>query len=195
MGEQGVLGTVEEAATKPGKVVPIFGYTSYYASNLQAAHDEAAYTYGARGYGLFNEENFAGVKECNDFMRSKYGDILDPVKGGTDYREGWHNAMVMVAAIDRAVKAVGWEKLNGQTLMESGLKGLKVDTKGFDSGTSYADYEGDRIAIQAFRLATWDMKIWDVTPLSDYINVPEVMPDLRVTKYTPKDAGTGWYIP
>jgi len=195
MGELGVLGTVEEAATKPGKIVPILGYTSYYPSNLQAAHDEAAYTYGARGYGLVNEEQLAGVKECNDFMRAKYGKILDPIKGGTDYREGWHNAMVMIAAINRAFKAVGWEKLNGQTLMEKGLKELKVDTKGFDSGTSYADYEGDRIAIQAFRLATWDMKIWDVVAISDYINVPEVMPDLRVTKYTPKAAGPGWYIP
>jgi len=97
MGELGVLGTVEEAATKPGKIVPILGYTSYYPSNLQAAHDEAAYTYGARGYGLVNEEQLAGVKECNDFMRAKYGKILDPIKGGTDYREGWHNAMVMIS--------------------------------------------------------------------------------------------------
>jgi len=39
------------------------------------------------------------------------------------------------------------------------------------------------------------MKIWDVVAISDYINVPEVMPDLRVTKYTPKAAGPGWYTP
>ena len=195
MGELGVLGTIEEAATTPGKVVPYFGYTSYYVSNLQAALDYAHYTYGARGYAASWEEELPGVKECNDFMIAKYGAVLDPLKGGTDYREGWHNALTMVAAIKRAQAAVGWENLNGQTLMESGLTGLVLDTQGFSGATGYNDYEGDRINIQSFRPAAWDAEKNDIAAIGPYINVPELMRDLEVTSYRPAAAGEGWYIP
>jgi hypothetical protein len=195
MGELGVLGTIEEAATTPGKIVPYFGYTSYYVSNLQAALDQAHYTYGARGYAASWEEELPGVKECNDFMIAKYGQVLDPLKGGTDYREGWHNALTMVAAIKRAQAAVGWENLNGQTLVESGLTGLVLDTQGFSGATGYGDYEGDRINIQSFRPAAWDAEKNDIAAIGPYINVPELMRDLEVTSYTPAAAGEGWYIP
>ncbi len=195
MGELGVLGTVEEAATTEGKIVPYFGYTSYYVSNMQAALDLGPYTYGARGYASAYEEEFPGVKECNDFMRNKYGAVLDPLKGGTDYREGWHNAMIMVAAIERALEAVGWENLSGETLAENGLKGLVVDTKGFSGASGYADYEGDRIAIQSFRPAVWDTELGDIVPTGEYINVPTLLPECRTSTYMTTQAGPGWYTP
>ncbi|HEY86596.1 MAG TPA: ABC transporter substrate-binding protein [Dehalococcoidia bacterium] len=195
MGELGVLGTIEEAATIPGKMVPFFGYTSYYVSNMLTGIEYASYTYGARGFASASEEEFPGVKECNDFMREKYGKVLPPEEGGTDYREGWHNAMVMTAAIERAVKAVGWENLNGETLMENGLKGLELDTKGFSGGTGYADYTGDRINVQSFKFAFWDDELGDVITTGNYLNIPELLPECEVTDYMTTQGGTGWYTP
>jgi len=195
MGEQGVLGTIEEAAAGDGKIVPFLGGTSYLPVELTAAHDEAGYTYGALPYGMAREEDFPGVKATNDFMKSKYGKVIPPGEGGTSYRDGWNNGMIMVAAIELAVKAVGWDKLNGEAVVEKGLKGLKLDPKGTACELSYADYEGDRIAIQTIRPASWDMEIWDRVPIGPCLNIPKLLGDCRVTKYTPKDAGTGWYIP
>ena len=195
MGELGVLGTIEEAATIPGKMVPFFGYTSYYVSNMLTGIEYASYTYGARGFALASEEEFPGVKECNDFMREKYGKVLPPEEGGTDYREGWHNAMVMAAAIERAVKAVGWEALNGETLMENGLKGLELDTKGFSGATGYADYAGDRINVQSFKFALWDDELGDIITIGNYLNIPELLPECEVTDYMTTQGGPGWYTP
>jgi hypothetical protein len=144
---------------------------------------------------MAREEQFAGVKEINDFMKGKYGKVIPPEEGGAVYRDGWNNALVMVTAIERALKAVGWDKLNGETLVEKGLKGLKLDPRGTSCELSFADYDGDRIAIQTMRPATWDMKVWDRVPIGPCLDIPKLLPDERVTKYKPKDAGTGWYIP
>lgn len=195
MGELDILGTVEEAATVEGKIVPFLGYTSYYVSAIQAGIEYAPYTYGARGYAADWEEEYPGVKECNDFQREKYGRVLEPVKGGTVYREGWHNAMVMVAAIERAVGAVGWENLNGETLMEYGLKGLTFDSHGLSAGTGYADYEGDRINIQSFALACWDEERGGLASITPYLNIPETLPECEVTDYMTTQGGPGWYTP
>ena len=101
----------------------------------------------------------------------------------------------MVAAIERALKAVGWDKLNGETLVEKGLKGLNIDPEGTACELSYADYDGDRIAIQTNRPGKWDMEIWDRVPIGPCLNITKLLPDCIVTKYTPEAAGVGWYIP
>jgi len=91
---------------------------------------------------------------------------------------------------------VSWEELNGETLMEYGLKGLVIDDKGFSGATGYGDYEGDRIALQSYRAAAWDEELGDIVAITDeYINIPDVMPELEVSSYTPENAGPGWYIP
>jgi len=195
MGELGVLGTIEEAGTSDGKIVPFFGFTSYYVSNMQAGLDYAPYTYGARAYASADEEQFPGVKECNDFMRDKYGKVLSPAEGGTDYREGWHNALVMVAAINHALETVSWEELSGETLMEYGLKGLVINDHGFSNATGYADYDGDRMAIQSLRPAAWDTELGDIVAIGDVVDVPALFPECEVSDYMTTQGGTGWYTP
>lgn len=196
MGEMGVLGTVDEAAAGDGKIVPILGCTSYYAEQLLVAHDEAAYIYGSLPYGLDNEEEMPGVKEVNDFMRAKYGKVVLGAEGGSSYRDGWNNAMVMFAAIERAVNKVGWDSLNGEAVVEYGLKGLEVTDRGFVvNKMSYNDYEGDRIGAQSFRPGAWDMGIWDRKVIGPFIDVPKLMPELRVTDYMTTQGGAGWYTP
>ena len=196
MGELGVIATsVEEAATVPGKIVPFFGYTSYYVTAMAGAEEYFKYTYGARGYAADWEEEYPGVKEWRDFMLDKYGQVPDPKKGGTDLREGWHNAMVMVAAIERALEAVGWENLNGETLMEYGLKELSFDARGYSAATGYADYEGDRINLQSFALAAYNEEHGDFAAITPYLNIPETLPECEVTDYMTTQGGPGWYTP
>lgn len=195
MGDLEVPGTIEEAATVEGKIVPMFSGTSYLPVQLTAAHDECAYTYGTIPYGMASEEEFAGVKECNDFMIAKYGEVIPPEEGGTSYRDGWNNGKVMAAAIERALEAVGWEELNGETLVEYGLKGLELDPKGTSCTISYADYEGDRVAIQTMRPAAWDMDIWDRVAIGPCLSIPELLPECEVTDYMTTQGGPGWYTP
>jgi ABC-type branched-subunit amino acid transport system substrate-binding protein len=197
MGELGVLGTIDEAAAGDGKIVPFLGCTSYYAEQLLAAHDEAAYVYGGLPYYLDYEEDNAGVKEVNDFMRAKYGKIVPGSEGGSSYREAWNNAMVICSAIERAVNEVGWDGLTGEAIVEYGLKGLEIsDDRCFVVGKmSYNDYAGDRIGAQSFRMGAWDMDRWDRTSISPIIDVPKLMPELRVTDYMTTQGGPGWYTP
>jgi len=196
MGELGVLGTIEEAGTQDGKIVPIVGMTSYLPAQLVTAHDEAAYTYGALPLATPYEEDIAPtVKEANDFMRAKYGHVLGPEEGGTAYQDGWNNGLVIRKAIERALDEVGWENLTGETLMEKGLKGLKFDAQGFGCERSYADYEGDRIAIQSYRAAKWDMELWDRVAISGCLNIPELLPESRTSTYMTTQGGPGWYKP
>jgi ABC-type branched-subunit amino acid transport system substrate-binding protein len=196
MGEMGVLGTVEEAGTQEGKIVPLVGATSYLPAQLVTAHDEAAYTYGALPLATPYEEDISPtVKEANDFMRAKYGHILGPEEGGTAYQDGWNNGLVILKAIERALESVSWEELTGETLVEYGLKGLEFDPEGFGCDRSYADYEGDRIAIQSYRVAKWDMELWDRVAISDCLNIPELLGEMRTTNYMTTQGGSGWYTP
>lgn len=195
MGDLGILGTIEEAATIDGRIVPMFSGTSYLPAQLKAAHDECAYTYGSLPYGLATEVEFPGVKATNDFMISKYGEVIPPEEGGSAYRDGWNNGLVMVSAIKRALEAVGWENLNGEAVVEKGLMGLAIDPQGTACTISYVDYEGDRIAIQTMRPATWDMESWDRTPIGPCLNIPELLPECEVSDYMTTQGGTGWYTP
>jgi len=195
MGDLGVLGTPAEAAAGDGKVVPFLGQTSFYPEQLTAAKAEAAYVYGAIPFYLDYETDNPGVKIVNDFMVQKYGEVIPPAEGGGGYRDGWNNAFVMSSALTRAVKEVGWDALTGETLMEYGLKGLRIDKDTFAQEISYDDYDGDRIAVQAYRPGAWDMTVWDRKAIGPWLNIPEMMPELRVTSYMTTQAGTGWYKP
>ena len=130
-------------------------------------------------------------------IQGENGIVIPPEEGGSGSREGWHNAMVMVEAIKRALAAVGWENLNGEAVVEHGLKGLIIDTEGLTCASGYADYEGDRIAIQSFRVATWDMETWDRTaiPGAPCLNIPELLPECEVSDYMTTQGGPGWYTP
>mgnify|MGYP001052744662 CR=1 FL=1 len=197
MAELGVLAhSVEEAATVPGKVVAMFGYTSYYAANFVGALDYAPYTYGARGYaGSWQEEYGPGIVEIEEFMLDKYGRILTTVEAGTVYIEGWHNMLVMAAAIERAVEAVGWENLNGETLMLYGLTGLIFDDQGVSGATGYADYPGDRMCLENFALAAWDVEHAECAAITPYYNIRELLPECLTYDYMTVQAGPGWYVP
>jgi len=195
MGDLGVLGTPAEAAAGDGKVVPFLGQTSFYPEQLTAAKAEAAYVYGSIPFYLDYETDQEGVKIVNDFMVQKYGKVLPATEGGGGYRDGWNNAFVISSAIERAVKEVGWDALTGETLVEHGLKGLKISEGTFADEISYADYDGDRVAVQSYRPGAWDMEIWDRKAIGPWLNVPEMMSDLRVTKYMTTQGGAGWYTP
>jgi len=190
--ELGVLAPLDDAIKTPGKIVPLLNDCSFYISSMMAAPEAAKYCYGGAPWGAWHEmDKFDGVKERNDWMMDKYGHIWHSVEEDDgSYNAGWNCMKVIAEAIERAVKAVGWDKLDGEAVIQKGLKGLKVTKNIVSCDLSYADYEGDRIGVELVRPAAWDAKRMTRLAIGDPFRVDQ---KYYVTKYTPKKPHPGMY--
>ena len=190
--ELGMLAPLEEAIKTPGKIVPLLNDCAFYIASMQAAPDAAKFAYGETPWGVWHEmDKYDGVRERNDWMIEKYGHIWHSVdQDEGSYNAGWNAMMVTAAAIERAVKAVGWDKLDGEAVIQKGLMGLKVTENIVSCDLSYADYEGDRIGVELVRPASWDAKRMTRLAIGDPFRVDQ---KYYVTKYTPKKPHPGMY--
>lgn len=192
MSELGVLAPLEEAIKTPGKIVALLNDCGFYIASMQTAPDAAKYAYGGTPWGgTFEEAKYPGIKVRNDFMREKYGHVWASAKeDGDSYNAGWNCNRIIIAAIERAVKAVGWEKLNREAVIQKGLMGLKLEPD-LSCDCSFADYDGDRIAIEITRVARFPPDKAAREPISDCFKVDR---KYYVTKYTPKKPHPGMFV-
>jgi len=190
--ELGMLAPLEEAIKTPGQIVPLLNDCAFYISSMMAAPEAAKYAYGETPWGVWHEmDKYDGVRERNDWMIEKYGHIWHSVEQDEgSFNAGWNAMMVIATAIERAVKAVGWDKLDSEAVIQKGLKGLRVTENILSCDLSYADYEGDRIGVETVRAAAWDSKRMTRLPIGDCIKVDS---KYYVTKYTPKKPHPGMY--
>ena len=128
-------------------------------------------------------------------MLEKYGHIWNTVEQeDIPYNWGWQNMLVIAHVIERTVKAVGWDKFNTEAIIQRGLKGFKRETDIISGDVSYADYEGDRVAIEQVRVAKFDPKVrMAPVAISDFFDVRQYR-QYYITKYTPKKAHPGMYV-
>jgi len=192
MNEMGVLAPLEEAIATPGKIVPMLNACAFRISSLQAAPDAAQYTYGVAIWGTWYEmDKFPGIKLRNDWMVEKYGHIWHSVEQDEQsYNDGWNAMNTVINAIERAVKKVGWAKLDSEAIIQHGLMGLKLEENILGGDLSYADYDGDRTATELLRPATWDPKKGTFIPVGDFMRVDH---KYYAPQYTPKKPHPGMY--
>jgi hypothetical protein len=190
--DMGILAPLEEAIASPDKIVPLLNACAFRIGSMQAAPEVAQYVYGSALWGSWDEMNdFPGVKQRNDWMVAKYGYIWHSVEQDEQsFNDGWNCMKIIAAAIERTVKAVGWEKLDSEAVIQKGLMGLSITENVLGAHLSYADYEGDRIALELLRPATWSYKRGTTVAISDYVPVDR---KYYVPKYTPKKPHPGMY--
>jgi len=191
--ELGVLGPIDETIATEGKIVPMLNDCAFYISSMLAAPEAAQYAYGETPWGSWWEmEEYPGIAERNAWMQEKYGHIWHSgEEDGGSYNAGWNCARVACDAIERAVKAVGWDKLDSEAVIQKGLKGLKITENLMSCDLSYADYEGDRIGVEVARPASWDSSRTDRSAVGECVKVDQ---KYYVTKYTPKKPHPGMFV-
>jgi len=196
MHDLGLLAPLEDAIAAPGKIVPLLNDCSLSLASLRAAPEAVPYVYGATPFGSwFEMDNFPGVKQRNEWMINKYGHIWNTVeREDIPFNWGWNNGMVIAKVIEQTVKAVGWDKLNSEAIIQKGLKGFRLETGLISGDLSYADYEGDRVAIEKVRAASLDVgKRMTRVPISDFIDMRKYA-QYNIAKYTPKKPHPGMYV-
>ena len=123
-------------------------------------------------------------------MRQKYGHVWASAKeDGDSYNAGWNANRIIIAAIEKAVKTVGWAKLNREAVVQA-LKGLKLEAN-MSGDLSFADYEGDRIAIEKVRAARFNVEKGAREPFGDFIQVDR---KYYVTQYKPLKSHPGMFV-
>ncbi|MFH1016411.1 MAG: ABC transporter substrate-binding protein [Chloroflexota bacterium] len=191
MSDLKILAPLEDAIKTPGKVVPIYNDCGFYIASLQAGGDAVKYVYGTTPWaGTFEEDKYSGIKERNDFMRQKYNHVwASAQEDGDSYNSGWNCNRIIVAAIEKAVKTVGWGKLDREAVVQA-LKGLKLEAN-MSGDLSFADYDGDRIAIEKVRAARFNVEKGAREPFGDFIQVDK---KYYVSQYKPLKPHPGMFV-
>lgn len=104
-------------------------------------------------------------------IRATYNE-KDAMDHQLEYAYGWTTAIIMEAAAKRTVEQVGWDNFSRQAIVEKGLPGLTIDTKGLTGRISYADYPDDRTALGMQKFGVFDVEAGTLRPLSDWGEEP-----------------------
>jgi len=106
-------------------------------------------------YPFVDQSKVPAFKEYWDEVR-KVWDEKTALTHQAEFHYLWQATQVMEMAIRETVKKVGWNNLSRKAIVENGLPGLKIDTKGITGAFSYADYTGDRTGLGMQKFAVFD---------------------------------------
>jgi hypothetical protein len=194
MGELGVVGPLEEALETEGMVVPMFFSFGFTQTGFLVVPELADYAYGAMPTApTWEEDTSARLQDIHAYNEKLYGERWGEEEGISSYRSGWNMGEITAEAIKRAVDEVGWANLTSEAVIEYGLKGFKMDPRGYSGDLSYDDYEGDRMAIEKIRMGKFDIDKWATVEVSGYIHMPVEYPQSMIYEYIPKTPHPGMY--
>ena len=129
-----------------------------------------AISYIIAGQAMYNIEEDKGVptmKLLREVQEKYHGKLIN----SADYTGGFHQAMVTVEAIKRAVDKVGLENLNGAAVKEA-LDTIQNWDGAMTRTVSYGDYDGDRLGAETVRAIRYDTEKQAIVPVSDWFHVP-----------------------
>ncbi len=129
-----------------------------------------------RTFALGDETNLPGVKAIQA-TQAKYHGAYDPYSFNT-YALGWLGTQLCVEVTQRALKKVGFEKLDGQAVYNELINLKNYDTGGLTRPISFSADERRGTLEARIVKAVWDKdkKVGKWTALTDWGKVPDMLP-------------------
>ena len=116
----------------------------------------------------YTETQLPGIQLAHEISTEYRGKPVTSM----DYLYVIQQTMILIEGIDKAMKQVGYENLTSMDIKD-GLDSIKdLDTGGLGFGVGFADYPGDRLALEAIRVTRLNMDTNKVEGLSDWIKCP-----------------------